>query len=245
MTDAISINNVSKKFFKQRQRTMKELLPHFLGGKKPFDAFWALKNIDLHIKRGQTIGLVGKNGSGKSTLLKLIARVTHPTKGTITTNGRVVPLIELGAGFHPELTGRENIFLNGVILGLSRKRIAELVKPIVDFAELWDSIDQPIKHYSSGMYLRLAFAIAIHAEPEIILIDEILAVGDTAFQNKCLEVVKTFVADKHITIIMVSHDLHMLEQFCQEVIWVEQGLVKMSGTPMRVLKAYERGSITA
>ncbi len=219
---AIKINHVSKLFHKQKQRTFKELIPALLGGEKAIDSFWALQDINLEIKKGETVGIIGPNGSGKSTLLKLIAGVSNPTKGTITVNGRIAPLIELGAGFHPELTGRENVFMNGVILGMSRKEIELKFNQIVDFAELWEFIDQPVKHYSSGMYLRLAFAVAIHTEPEILLVDEILAVGDAAFQEKCFNVVKRFQKMK-ITIIIVSHNISQINNFCSTIVRLNLG----------------------
>jgi len=221
---AISIQHVSKLFRKQNQRTFKELLPAFFGGKKISESFWALKDVNLEIKKGETIGVIGANGSGKSTLLKLIAGVTRPTKGKIITNGRIAPLIELGAGFHPELTGRENVFLNGIILGMSRVEVTSKFKKIVDFAEMWDFIDQPVKHYSSGMYLRLAFAVAAHTDPDILLIDEILAVGDTAFQKKCFEKMNQFKENK-VTIIYVSHNLDSVNNFCDRTICLNNGVI--------------------
>ncbi|MBU0579462.1 ABC transporter ATP-binding protein [Patescibacteria group bacterium] len=234
---AIQIKHVSKLFHKQNQRTFKELIPAFLGGKKVVESFWALKDIDLEIKKGETIGIIGPNGSGKSTLLKLIAGVTKPTKGEIITKGRIAPLIELGAGFHPELTGRENVYLNGIILGMSRKEVDEKFKKIVDFAEIWDFIDQPVKHYSSGMYLRLAFAVAVHTNPEILLIDEILAVGDTSFQAKCFKKMDEFKRDK-ITIIYISHDLDSVRKFCDKVLFLNYGLIKKFGKTSESIQEY-------
>ena len=225
---AIQINHVSKLFHKQNQRTFKELIPAFLGGKKMVESFWALKDINLEIKKGETIGIIGPNGSGKSTLLKLIAGVTQPTKGEIKTNGRIAPLIELGAGFHPELTGRENVYLNGIILGMSRKEVDEKFKEIVDFAEIWDFIDQPVKHYSSGMYLRLAFAVAVHTNPEILLIDEILAVGDASFQAKCFKKMDEF-KQKQMTIIYVSHSMETVKSFCDKVLYLDQSQMRGYG----------------
>jgi len=218
---AISIQHVSKLFRKQNQRTFKELLPALFGGKKISESFWALKDIDLEIKRGESVGIIGVNGSGKSTLLKLIAGVTQPTKGKIITNGRIAPLIELGAGFHPELTGRENVYLNGIILGMTRAEVDAKFKKIVDFSEIWDFIDQPVKHYSSGMYLRLAFAVAVHTEPDILLVDEILAVGDTAFQAKCFKKMDEF-KKKKATIIYVSHVIDSVRSFCDKVLYINQ-----------------------
>ncbi|KKU44698.1 MAG: Teichoic-acid-transporting ATPase [Microgenomates group bacterium GW2011_GWC2_46_7] len=218
---AIKIENVSKLFFKQEQKTFKEFLPAFFTGKKTREWFWALQDINLEIKRGESVGIMGPNGSGKSTLLKLIAGVSEPTKGTITTIGRVAPLIELGAGFHPELSGRENVYLNGVILGMSRSDVEAKFKTIINFAELWDFIDVPVKHYSTGMYLRLAFSVAIHTDPEILLIDEILAVGDEQFQAKCFAKLREF-QKQHKTIIYVSHDKKSVMDFCTRVIYLNK-----------------------
>jgi ABC-type polysaccharide/polyol phosphate transport system ATPase subunit len=237
---AISINHVSKLFHKQNQRTFKELIPALFGGKKVVESFWALKDIDLEIKKGETIGIIGPNGSGKSTLLKLIAGVSQPTKGEIKTNGRIAPLIELGAGFHPELTGRENVFLNGIILGMTRAEVSEKFKKIVDFAEIWDFIDQPVKHYSSGMYLRLAFAVAIHTEPEILLIDEILAVGDAAFQAKCFKKMDEF-KQKKVTIIYVSHAIESVKSFCDKVLYIDHSQMMGFGESEEVINKYIEG----
>lgn len=235
---AISIKQVSKLFHRQKQRTFKELIPALVGGEKAVETFWALQNIDLEIKKGETIGIIGPNGSGKSTLLKLIAGVSKPTSGTITVNGRIAPLIELGAGFHPELTGRENVFLNGVILGMSRKEIKAKFKEIIDFAELWDFIDQPVKHYSSGMYLRLAFAVAIHTDPEILLVDEILAVGDEGFQKKCYQKIEDM-KKNGTTIIMVTHALQSVEKYCDRAMLLKQSEVLMIGDVVRVIEKYK------
>lgn len=237
----IKIDNGSKLFFKQKQKTFKEFLPALFTGKKTKEWFWALKNINLEIKRGETIGIVGPNGSGKSTLLKLIAGVSKPTKGSITTNGRIAPLIELGAGFHPELTGRENVYLNGIILGMSRKEVEKKFNAIVDFAELWDFIDQAIKHYSSGMYLRLAFAVAIHTNPEILLIDEILAVGDAQFQKKCFAKLNEFKKNK-VTIIYVSHALSTVISFCERAVYLKKGEIISQGKPKDVIAQYQPNS---
>lgn len=216
----IQLSGVSKLFFKQEQKTFKEFLPALFSGKKTREWFWALKDIDITIKPGETVGIMGPNGSGKSTLLKLIAGVSRPTEGKIETAGRVAPLIELAAGFHPELTGRENVFLNGIILGMSRKEVEAKFKEIVDFAELWDFIDSPVKHYSSGMYVRLAFSVAVHTDPDILLLDEILAVGDVKFQAKCFAKIKDF-KKKDVTIILVSHDAKQVKSFCERVITID------------------------
>lgn len=226
----ITISNVSKLFHKQKQRTFKELIPALLGGENAIESFWVLENISFEIEPGETIGLIGVNGSGKSTLLKLIAGVSKPTKGTVKVTGRIAPLIELGAGFHPELSGRENVFLNGVILGMRRVEIEQKFDQIVDFAELWEFIDQPIKHYSSGMYLRLAFSVAVNTSPDILLIDEILAVGDVSFQKKCLEKIKMLI-ESGVTIIFVSHNLDLVKSISNRIIEIENHHIKRIITP--------------
>ncbi len=246
MTDqhpAIELHQISKLFRRQKQRTVKELLPALFGGQTAIERFWALKDIDLTIDKGETIGITGPNGSGKSTLLKLIAGVSKPTKGSLKINGRIAPLIELGAGFHYELTGRENVFLNGVILGMTRKEVEAKFKAIVDFAELWDFIDEPVKHYSSGMYLRLAFSVAVHTDPDILLVDEILAVGDEAFQNKCFEKIRDFQA-KGVTIVVVSHSLDLLLKYCDRAVLMHHGLISSMGTPKSIIANYKTQSKT-
>ena len=234
---AINVKNVSKLFYKQNQRTFKEFLPALFGGRPTIESFWALRDVSFEVKKGETIGIIGPNGSGKSTLLKLIAGVSQPSQGKIEVNGKIAPLIELGAGFHPELTGRENVYLNGVILGLSKKKITSKFDEIINFAELWDFIDQPIKHYSSGMYLRLAFAVAVHTDPEILLIDEILAVGDEGFQQKCFARLREF-QDQGKTIVIVSHDLTSIQQFSQRAFYIKSGNIAASGKPEEVINSY-------
>ncbi len=209
----IKFEHVTKVFSLQKQKTFKEFLPALASGKDTKTTFTALNNISFEIKKGECVGIVGPNGSGKSTILKIIAGVTAPTSGSVFVNGKVSPLIELGSGMHPELSGRENVFLNGAILGLSQKQIHDRFKEIVDFAELWDFIDEPIKHYSSGMFMRLAFSVAIHVDPEILLIDEILAVGDAAFQDKCFKKMEEF-KKQGITMLLVSHNTKQIADYC-------------------------------
>ena len=180
---------------------------------------------------------MGSNGSGKSTLLKLIAGVSQPTSGEVETNGRIAPLIELGAGFHPELSGRENVYLNGIILGMSREEVDDKFKRIVDFAELWDFIDQPIKHYSSGMYLRLAFAVAVNTDPDILLVDEILAVGDVSFQQKCFERIEKMQSDQ-VTIVYVSHAMQSIRDICDRAVYIHEGNVVKKGKVDPVIDSY-------
>lgn len=234
----IKFKNVTKEFSKLSQKTFKEFIPALFRGEKTIDNFTALNDISFEIKKGETIGIIGPNGSGKSTILKLIAGVMSPTSGTIKVEGKISPLIELGAGMHPELTGSENIYLNGAILGLSQKEIAKNYKSIVDFAELWEFIDQPIKHYSSGMYMRLAFAIAIHVHPEILIVDEILAVGDTAFQDKCFARMEEFKKSKEITIIFVSHSLGQVEKFCTRAIYINDHKIQYDGPSKEAIQRY-------
>jgi len=234
----IKFKNVTKEFSKLSQKTFKEFIPALFRGEKTTDKFTALEDISFEIKKGETVGVIGPNGSGKSTILKLIAGVMSPTSGTISVEGKISPLIELGAGMHPELTGSENIYLNGAILGLSQKEIGKKYQSIVDFAEIWDFINQPIKHYSSGMYLRLAFAIAIHVNPEILIVDEILAVGDQSFQEKCFKRMEEFKKSKDITIIFVSHGLGQVEKFCTRAIYINNHKIQYDGTPSIAVEKY-------
>jgi ABC-type polysaccharide/polyol phosphate transport system ATPase subunit len=221
----IKFDHVTKQFSKLNQKTFKEFLPALFRGEKTTESFTALNDISFEIKKGETVGIIGPNGSGKSTILKLIAGVMSPNAGTVTVHGNVSPLIELGAGFHPELTGRENIYLNGSILGLKRKEITQKLQSIIDFAELQEFIDQPVKHYSSGMYMRLAFAVAIHTQPEILIVDEILAVGDSAFQAKCFKKMEEFQKSKDVTIVFVSHNLEQIKKFCTKVISINHSKI--------------------
>ncbi|MEM8863374.1 MAG: ABC transporter ATP-binding protein, partial [Chloroflexota bacterium] len=199
--------------------------------------FSAVKNVNFDIKRGETVGFVGTNGSGKSTLLKLAAGIINPTEGRVEVNGRLSALLELGAGFHTDLTGRENIRLGGALLGLSADDVAAITEEIIAFSELGDFIEIPVKHYSSGMFMRLAFSVAIHVKPEILFIDEILAVGDQSFQDKCFQRLHEL-KRSNVTMIIVSHDLRSLANFCERLIWIHQGEFQMTGEPRKVLAAY-------
>lgn len=205
------------------------------GGQRDF---WALRDVSFELRKGEVVGLIGRNGAGKSTLLKILSRVTHPTVGRAEIHGRVGSLLEVGTGFHPELTGRENTYLNGAILGMGKKEIDRKFDEIVAFAEVGDFIDTPLKHYSSGMQMRLAFAVAAHLEPETLLIDEVLAVGDMAFQKKCLGKMGE-VASGGRTIIFVSHQLNQIRRLCEKVIWLDQGKILQSGPTPEVAGAYE------
>ncbi|MCB0074309.1 MAG: ABC transporter ATP-binding protein, partial [Caldilineaceae bacterium] len=221
----VQLKNVSKRFriHRERQRSLQEsFIRLFRREHRPQDYFWPLRDVSFSVYPGESVGLVGHNGSGKSTLLKLITGILEPTEGQIQVNGRLSSLLELGAGFHPDLTGRENIFLNGAIYGLSRKEMHARLGSIIDFAELHDFIDTPVKHYSSGMYVRLGFAVAIHAEPDLLLVDEVLAVGDAAFQHKCLDAIQAF-RRRGGTLLMVSHDLGSIQNICNRAIWLEKG----------------------
>jgi len=200
---------------------------------------WALKDVSFEVKKGETLGIIGPNGAGKSTILKLLARVTEPTEGDVYVNGRVTTLIEIGAGFHPELTGGENIYLNGAVLGMSKKEVEAKFKEIVDFAELWEFIDTPVKHYSSGMYVRLGFAVAVHTEPEILSVDEVLAVGDSLFQAKCFAKFREL-KEKGITIIFVTHRLDLVSTHCSHALLLDKGIVLEEGTPKAAIDQYNR-----
>jgi ABC-type polysaccharide/polyol phosphate transport system ATPase subunit len=199
----------------------------------------ALEDVSFEVARGEAFGIVGGNGSGKSTLLKLIAGILKPTTGTIATSGRVAALIELGAGFHPEISGRENIFINGAVLGLDRREIAARYDRIVEFSGLGDFLEEPVKNYSSGMYVRLGFAVAIHTDPEVLLVDEVLAVGDEAFAHRCLRRIEELLAAGR-TVIFVSHALGLVEDLCDRVLWLEGGRIRESGAPRRVVDAYRQ-----
>ena len=241
--NAVEIDNVSKyykKFAHKRQfQTLKSALlgGNFFNEINPREAFAALKDVNCAIAKGSTFGIIGSNGSGKSTLLKLIAGISKPTYGRITTHGKISALIELGAGFHPEISGRENIFINGIMLGLTRKSIEDKFDDIVKFAELEDFIDQPVKTYSSGMFMRLGFAVAVNVDPDILLIDEVLAVGDEAFAHKCLDKINDFRRRKK-TIVLVTHSMGMVKELCDSAMWLKHGEVLKIGDPRMVCGAY-------
>jgi lipopolysaccharide transport system ATP-binding protein len=208
-----------------------------LRGARP-EVFWALKDVSLQVREGEVLGLIGRNGAGKTTLLKILSRITRPTEGWAEIRGRVRSLLEVGTGFHPELTGRENTYLSGSILGMSKREIDRKFDEIVAFAEIEDFIETPVKHYSSGMYVRLAFAVAAHLEPEILLVDEVLAVGDINFQKKCLGKMGE-VAKGGRTVVLVSHQLNQIRRLCERVAWVDGGSIRISGGTHEVVSAYE------
>ena len=222
------------------RHVLEELVRSPLGvfQRKHNETFWALKDVSLEVKEGEVLGLIGRNGAGKTTLLKILSRITRPTAGWAEIHGRVGSLLEVGTGFHPELTGRENTFLSGAILGMTRAEIIRKFDEIVAFAELEKFIDTPVKHYSSGMYVRLAFAVAAHLEPEILLVDEVLAVGDINFQKKCLGKMGD-VARAGRTVVLVSHQLNQIRRLCHRVVWIDAGGVRQDGAPHQVLAAYE------
>ena len=201
--------------------------------------FWALRNVSLRINRGEAVALIGANGAGKSTMLKIFSRITTPTTGHLLVAGRVGTMLEVGTGFHPEMTGRENIYLNGAILGMPRKEISRKFDTIVAFAGIDRFLDTPVKRYSSGMYVRLAFAVASHLEPDILIVDEVLSVGDAGFQKRCVERMQTIAANSHTTVIFVSHSMPNVRQLCKRCIWFENGGIRMDGPTAIVSSAYE------
>jgi lipopolysaccharide transport system ATP-binding protein len=234
---AVEVQDVSKKFMRQsdRRSSLKERI--IRGKARNSKDFWAVKDVTLQIPQGSVYGLIGHNGSGKSTLLKMLAGIYRPTEGKITTHGRVAALIELGAGFHPDMTGAENIKLNGSILGLTKQEVSDSTEEIIEFSGLREFINDPVKHYSSGMYVRLGFAVAVHMKPDILVIDEVLAVGDEEFQRKCFDhLYQLRRAGK--TIVVVSHALGQLEGLCDEIAWMDHGELQEAGMPTNVIASY-------
>jgi ABC-type polysaccharide/polyol phosphate transport system ATPase subunit len=247
MSLAVSVQNVSKRYRKHRRKGFSTLKSAFVralgrfgpGGREPAveEGFYALKDVNLEFGHGESVGIIGRNGSGKSTLLKVLAGIVKPTTGRVQVDGKLSALIELGAGFHPEISGRENVFINGIILGLSKAELRARFDEIVSFAGLEEFIDAPVRTYSSGMYVRLGFSIAINVNPDVLLIDEILAVGDEKFAHKCLDKMAEFKkAGK--TIVLVSHNLSQIEKFCDRAVWIEKGRVANDGGPRRVVDDY-------
>ena len=242
MTPAIELLNVSKVYRRYGGRqfsTLKSALLQrsILRDLQPSETFPALTDVSFSVPKGATYGVMGRNGSGKSTALKLVAGITKPTSGTVRVEGRISALIELGAGFHPEISGRENVFINGIMLGLTKREIQERFDEIVDFAELREFIDAPVKTYSSGMYMRLGFAVAINVNPDVLLVDEVLAVGDEGFTHKCLDKFAEFKRSNK-TILLVTHSLNLIERFCDEALWLDGGRAMSHGDPKRVVGAY-------
>ncbi len=235
--NAIEVKNVTKSFkvYYDKSHTLKEKLLFWNRNKNEIRT--VLKNININIKKGDTVALIGVNGSGKSTLLKLMTKIIYPTKGTIKTNGKLTSLLELGAGFHPDFTGRENIYFNASIFGLTKKEIDKRINDIIEFSELEEFIDNPIRTYSSGQYMRLAFSVAINVDAEILLIDEILAVGDQHFQDKCFKKLHEL-KNSNKTIVIVSHNLDSVQKLCNRAIWIYNGEVKQDGPTKEVIKEY-------
>ncbi len=245
---AISLEGVWKRFVvaNRRSRTIREILDGALGrryGSAGASLLWALRDVSFDVAPGETLGLIGANGSGKSTILKLISAIMRPTKGRVRVRGSVSALIELGAGFHPEFSGRDNIYLYGALLGLSRRDVRRRFDLIVEFAELAPFVDAPVKQYSSGMAMRLAFAIAAHVEPDVLLIDEVLAVGDEAFQRKCLRRAHEL-KRAGVTLVYVSHALDTVTALCDRVAWIDRGQLRELGPPERVVAAYHAAAST-
>lgn len=242
MRNSIDIQGLSKKFRlypKGRPTTFQEALVNRFKGIKPKSEFWALKNVSFYVEPGNMLGVIGKNGAGKSTLLKILGRVLNYDAGIVNINGRIGGLLELGAGFHPDLTGRENIFVNGVVSGLTRAQVKERFDEIVTFAELEGVIDYPLRTYSSGMKMRLGFSVAAFTDPDILLIDEVLAVGDLSFRRKCFERIEQF-KEMGKTIVLVTHDLQQVKMFCDRAIWLKDGNIEASGKPEEVVSLYQQ-----
>jgi ABC-2 type transport system ATP-binding protein len=234
---AVQVTDLSKKFrlFKERNNTLKATVMR--GRRVIAEDFWALRDVSFEVYQGETFGLIGENGSGKSTMLKCMTKILRPNEGTVTVNGKVSALLELGAGFHPELTGRENVFLNGAILGLSQKELRRRFDEVVEFAGVGAFIDEPVKNYSSGMYVRLGFSVAINVDPDVLLVDEVLAVGDEAFQRKCNEKL-TELRNQGKTIVFVSHGLGVVQNLCDRAAWFSHGHLMQVGRPKEVIDAY-------
>jgi ABC-2 type transport system ATP-binding protein/lipopolysaccharide transport system ATP-binding protein len=237
----ISVDHVSMRFNLAREKvdSLKEYIIKAFKGKMQYDEFWALKDVSFDIMPGDSVGLIGLNGSGKSTMLKVIARVLKPTKGSVTVRGSVAPLIELGAGFDFDLTGKENIFLNGALLGRSRKEMNAVLEDIIEFAELRDFMDVPMKNYSSGMLSRLAFAIATSGKADILIVDEVLAVGDFRFQQKCIDRIQGMM-NEGTTVLFVSHSIEQVEAICNKVAWIKSGELHMFGDAKEICEIYKQ-----
>jgi ABC-2 type transport system ATP-binding protein len=237
--DVIRLDDVSKRFVIRKEKSLKERIVNFGRSNKHKDDFWALREVGFSVESGTSIGLIGANGSGKSTLLKIIGGIIEPTSGIVERRGRVAALLELGAGFHPDLTGRENVFLNAAILGLSRKQTESYFDSIVEFSEIGEFIDTQVKFFSSGMYVRLAFAIAVHVDPDILLVDEVLAVGDEPFQKKCMDKIAEFKREGR-TIVFVSHAADQIKDVCDRVVVLAHGKMVFDGTPTRGIAALRK-----
>jgi ABC-type polysaccharide/polyol phosphate transport system ATPase subunit len=239
-THSIQFEDVVQRFrvIQERHDTLREAFAKIRKRRTTYHEFEAVQHVSFQISKGEVVGIIGRNGSGKSTILKLVAGVYAPTSGRVEVNGSIAPLIELGAGFHHELTGRENILLNGLLLGLTKRQVQEREAKIIEFAELGEFIDSPIKQYSSGMYMRLAFSVATEVDPDILIVDEILGVGDGGFREKCFDRIRQF-RDSGKTILMVSHDLGTMSSFCSRLLLIHHGKLVEQGDPSIVVARYE------
>jgi lipopolysaccharide transport system ATP-binding protein len=244
MNSIVDVGDVWKKFPLKREKLgFKEFLltlPKFVK-KNPDSYFWALKGINFQVQQGECLGIIGKNGAGKSTLLSLILGTIYPTQGEIKVSQKITPLLEMGAGFHPDLTGKENILINGVLLGLTKDEVLDRMEEIIAFSEIHQFIDMPVRIYSSGMYVRLAFSVAIHTDPKILLIDEVLAVGDEAFQKKSADALLALIQGR-VTTIFVSHQMSAIRKICNRVMWLDKGEIRVAGEPEKVVEEYLRHS---
>jgi len=236
--------NIRYRMLQERTKSLKEYALNWVKGKNSHAHFWALRDITLEVERGESIGIIGDNGAGKSTLLRVIARILHPTIGLTNIRGNVTPILELGALFDPELTGRENIYLNGAMFGFSRQAMNVKLDRLLAFAGIGDFIDSPLRTYSNGMIARLAFAISTDVDADIVLIDEVLAVGDNKFRQKCISRMETF-NKKGTTLVIVSHNLGLIQKLCSRVIWMEHGRIKADGLPKDIIPIYERSATQA
>jgi ABC-type polysaccharide/polyol phosphate transport system ATPase subunit len=235
----VDLDNLGKRYLLGQQRGVRGVLADLAGRRDTRQDLWAVRDLSLKLRRGESLGLVGRNGAGKTTTLRLLAGITRPTRGQMSTRGRVASLLNVGAGFHPDLTGRENVLLNGVILGLSRAEVRERYDAIVDFAGLDPAfMETPVKRYSSGMYARLAFSVAVHVDPDVLLVDEVLSVGDAAFQDRSLKRMLEFRDQGRAAIVFVSHNLAAIELMCRQAIWLDHGCVRAAGPTSEVLGAY-------
>src|SRR6202163_1795212 len=244
MTESIIVEELSKRYelgALQQETQLRDQLVHFLRApfhrRAPKEILWALRDVSFRVQQGEVVGIIGRNGAGKSTLLKILAKITFPTSGRVRTRGRVAALLEVGTGFHEELTGRENIFLNGSILGMKQREVEAKLDQIISFSGVERFIDTPIKRYSSGMRLRLGFAVAAHLDPDVLIVDEVLAVGDAGFQRKCLNTMEGLRSGGR-TVLFVSHNMAAVENLCSRCIWIDGGQVCMDGSPREVIEAY-------
>lgn len=244
LLEVIEFAQVSKTYYRTDTKLgfKNYLFRTFMQKRPKAKVHQALCEVTFSINRGECVGIIGRNGAGKSTILGLMAGVIRPTRGTVSVRGRVAPLLELGAGFHPQLTGRENILLNAILLGLTRRQALEISDAVIDFAQLWDCIDEPLHTYSTGMQVRLGFSVAVHIQPEILLVDEVLAVGDEEFQRKCLQKIQQF-RDQGVTILVVTHKMDDVLEMCDRAIWIDKGQMRGTGQPKEMIEVYKKGQM--